>query len=79
MSDIDPRVRSKVMIRIYLPGARSGSESRVVQRAIDNLEEDPRRGNQGYLEASGKFGRTRFMDIYKPLVGLQWEARVDGS
>jgi hypothetical protein len=79
VADIDPRVRSKVMIRIYMPGARSGAESRVTQRAIDNLEENPVRGNQGYLEASGKFGKTRFMDIYRPNMGFQWEARIDGS
>jgi len=77
VSDIDPRVRSKVMIRVYLPGARSGEESRINQRAIDNLDENNKVGNQAYLEFSGKFGRTRFTDIYKPDPNIQWEAHVD--
>jgi len=77
VSDIDPRVRSKVMIRIYLPGARKGEESRITQKAIDNLEEHRELGNKGYLEYSGKFGRTRFEDIFKPDSNLQWEAQIN--
>ena len=77
VSDIDHRVRSKIMIKIYLPGAKSDGNSRITQRAIDNLNEDPINGNDAYLEFSGKFGRTRFRDIYKPIPGMQWEARVN--
>jgi hypothetical protein len=79
VSDIDHRVRTKVMIKVYLPGARSDSVSRITQTAIDNLEEDQISGNEAYLEYSGKFGKTRFKDIYKPIPGLQWEARTNGS
>jgi len=79
VSDIDPRVRSKVMIKIYLPGARSGDESRITQKAIDNLIEDNKNGNQSYLEYSGKFGRTFFTDIYRPDKNTQWEAHADES
>jgi len=79
VADLDHRVRTKTMIRVYMPGARSGAESRVNQGAIDNLEEDPVNGNQGYLEMSGKFGRTRFQDIYKPDHKQQWEARINGE
>ena len=79
VSDIDHRVRSKVMIKIYLPGARSDNISRITQTAIDNLNEDPINGNEAFLEYSGKFGKTIFKDIYKPLQGLHWEARVNGK
>jgi hypothetical protein len=76
ISDIDPRCRGKAFIRIFLPGAKHGDESRISQRAIDNLDENNRIGNQGYLEMSGKFGRTRFTDIYKPDPKIQWEAHA---
>ena len=76
--DIDHRVRTKIMIKIYLPGSRSDKMSRITQKAIDNLEEDSIHGNYAYLEYSGKFGRTRFKDIYKPISGMHWEARVNG-
>jgi len=79
VSDIDHRVRSKVMIKIYLPGARSDSISRITQPAIDNLNEDRVNGNEAFLEYSGKFGKTIFKDIYKPIPGLQWEARINGK
>jgi len=75
LADIDHRVRTKTMIRVFMPGAREGSESRVKQRAIDNLNEDPVNGNEAYIEQSGKFGLTTFRDIYKPIPGIQWEAR----
>ena len=78
ISDIDHRVLSKIMIRFYLPGAREYTYSRIRQTAIDNLNEDPIHGNEAYLEYSGKFGKTVFCDIYKPIKGMQWEARVDG-
>jgi len=61
-----------------LLGARTDNVSRITQKAIDNLEDDPVNGNEAYIEYSGKFGKTRFKDIYKPIPGMQWEARVDG-
>jgi hypothetical protein len=77
VADLDHRVRSKVMIRVYLPGARTETVSRITQKAIDNLNENPETGNQAYLEYSGKFGRTYFTDIYKPIPGFHWEAHAD--
>jgi hypothetical protein len=77
LPDIDHRVRTKIMVKVFLPGARSDKFSRVEQPAIDNLEENFECGNEGYLEHSGRFGKTRFKDIYRPIVGMQWEARVD--
>ena len=76
VSDIDHRVRSKVMVKIYLPGARADNISRITQIAIDNLNEDPVKGNEAYLEYSGKFGKTIFKDIYKPDLSMLWEARI---
>ena len=66
------------MIKIFLPGARADSQSRVTQRAIDNLDRDPVKGNYAYLDDGGTFGRVRFTEIYKPIPGLSWEARVNG-
>lgn len=79
VSDIDHRVRTKLMVKVYLVGARSDNVSRITQTAIDNLDEDPVNGNEAYLEFSGKFGKTRFKDIYKPIQGMQWEARIHGK
>jgi hypothetical protein len=79
ISDVDHRCRSKIMIKIYLPGARADSISRITQKAIDNLSEDKVNGNEAYLEYSGKFGTTIFKDIFKPIPGMQWEARVNGE
>ena len=77
LPDIDHRVRSKIMVRVFLPGARAGKDSRITQPAIDNLDEDPKHGNEAYLSFGGKFGKIRFKDIYKPIPGMQWEARCD--
>jgi len=66
------------MVKIFLPGARTDKHSRVTQPAIDNLDEDHKQGNEGYLEFSGKFGKTRFKDIFKPDSGMLWEARING-
>jgi len=79
VSDIDHRVRTKFMVRIYLPGARSDKFSRITQRAIDNLDENPKHGNEAYLEFSGKFGTSIFKDIFKPIPEMHWEARIDGK
>jgi hypothetical protein len=78
LPDIDHRIRTKIMVRIFLAGARTDQYSRVEQKAIDNLEENPIEGNEAYVEQSGRFGLTRFADIYKPNRSLSWEARVDG-
>jgi len=77
LPDIDHRIRTKIMVRIFLPSARSDQYSRVNQKAIDNLEENLKEGNEAYVEQSGRFGRTRFKDIFKPIPNLEWEARYD--
>jgi hypothetical protein len=77
--DVDYRIRSKIMMKIYLPGARSDKTSRVTQKAIDNLTRDPINGNEAFIEYSGTFGKVRFGDIYKPLPGFHYEAHVEGE
>jgi hypothetical protein len=79
VSDVDHRCRSKIMLKIFLPGSRTDKNSRLTQRALDNLFEDPVKGNESYLEYSGKFGKCQFSDIYKPIPGMHWEARLYGS
>lgn len=78
LPDIDHRIRTKIMVRIFLPGARADKYCRVEQRAIDNLDENPKEGNEAYVEMSGRFGLTRFTDIFKPDPSYLWEARVNG-
>jgi len=76
VSDVDWRIRKKVMFNIYLPGAISDKKSRVTQKAIDNLIRDPINGNDAFLDMSGEFGKIKFTDIYKPIQGYHIEAHV---
>jgi len=76
-TDIDYRVRKKLMIKIFLPGSKADAQSRVKQRAIDNLQRDKERGNQAYIDIGGVFGRIRFSQIFKPNMHISWEARKD--
>lgn len=75
VTDIDFRVRSKIMIFAYLPGARANKNGRVTQAAIDNLDLNRKLGNEAYLEFSGRFGKLRFKDIFPP-AKQHWEARI---
>jgi hypothetical protein len=79
LPDVDHRIRTKIMLRIFLPGAKTGKESRLSQGALDNLMENPKYGNEAYIESSGRFGRTQFCDIYKPNKKFQWEAHSNES
>jgi hypothetical protein len=66
LQDIDYRVRQKIMLYIFLPGARVGrTATRVTQNAVDNLPRSPM-GNSAYLDMMGEFGVTKFTDIYTP-------------
>lgn len=76
VTDVDYRIRKKIMIKVFLPGAHADGKARVTQKAIDRLDQDPVKGNQGYLDYSGKFGRLRFTKIYRPPKGVSIEARV---
>jgi len=76
LMDIDYRVRQKIMLYIFLPGARVGrSATRVVQRAVDNLPRSPY-GNSAYLDMMGEFGVTQFTDIYIPNQNYHIDAHV---
>lgn len=72
--DVDWKIRKKVMMKVFLPGAIKDRTSRVTQQAIDNLTRDPVRGNEAYLDFGGEFGKVKFTDIYKPINGYHIEA-----
>ena len=81
ITDIDYRIRRKLMIKIFMPGAQKDGVTRVSQRAIDNLSQisSPRFGNYGYIDFRGTFGRTQFPTIYKPIRGFSVEARCNNG
>jgi len=65
--DMDWRMLDKFMYRVFLPGAMADRKhSRIVQRAIDNLEGNEHNGNEAYIDRMGKFGLINFSDIFKP-------------
>lgn len=74
--DVDYRVRGKVMLKIFLPGAIVDKNTRVTQRAVDNLDRDSKHGNQAYMDLHGEFGLVRFTSIYRPIPGTHIEAHV---
>jgi len=76
VADIDYRPRRKLMIKIYLPGAKRDGMSRVTQKAIDRLIRDPKHGNFAYLDAIGVFGCVQFKDIFIPPAHMSLEART---
>jgi len=77
--DIDYRILTKIMISIFLPGSRTTKHSRILQSAIDNLNIDKKTGNEAYIEYSGRFGKTKFSQIYKPNPKYNWEARCNNA
>jgi len=78
-SDVDYRVRTKIMVKVFLPGARKDPHCRVTQQAIDNLVRDESRGNQAWIEYTGDFGLVVFKDIYRPNPKLQIGAYIDAG
>ena len=77
ITDVDYRIRNKVMIRIYFFGSRPDRRSRITQRAIDSLDVNPIKGNEAWLEYGyGIFGKIRFTKVYKPNPKYNWEARL---
>ena len=76
VSDVDWRVRKKVMVYIYFRGARPDKKSRVTQKAIDGLEINHKKGNEAYIDYSGEFGKVRFTDIFHPDHRFHIEAHV---
>jgi len=76
-SDVDYRVRNKLMVLVYMYGAKPMARSKVSQRAIDRLDRDIVKGNEGWIEYGyGIFGKGRFTKIYKPIKGQNWEAHL---
>ena len=66
-------------VKIFLPGARADSKTRIFQKAIDNLEVNRKLGNQAYLDYADGFGVVRFRNIFVPQKGRNWEARLGGE
>jgi hypothetical protein len=78
--DMDWRILEKFMFRIFLPGAMADTKhSRVMQRAIDNLEGSEKNGNNAFIDRFGKFGLLTFQDIFKPDHRFIIEAHVGGQ
>ena len=75
--DVDWKIRKKVMLKIFLPGAITDTASRVTQRAIDNLKRDSIHGNEAYLDMGGEFGKIQFTNIFRPNPKYHIEAHVD--
>lgn len=65
--DMDWRMLDKFMYRVFLPGAMADRQhSRVMQRAIDHLDSNEKKGNEAYIDRLGKFGLISFTNIFKP-------------
>lgn len=74
-SDVDYRIRGKIMIFIYFPGARVEGRGLVKQIAVNCLEMNPTKGNQAWLELrQHRYGKGRFTKIYKPKEYMDWAA-----
>jgi len=74
-SDVDYRLRNKLMCVAYTYGAKPLGRSRVSQAAIDKLDRDISKGNEIWLEYGfGIFGKGRLTKIYRPRKGMNWEA-----
>jgi len=53
------------------------TRSKVSQFAIDTLDRDIVKGNEGWMEYGfGIYGKGRFTKIYKPIKGQNWEAHL---
>jgi len=76
VSDIDFRTRSRVLIRVFLPGAYADRRCRVSQDAIDGLKRNPTLGNEAYISLAGNFGKIRVNDVFRPIKGLCYDAVV---
>ena len=80
VTDIYYKARTKIIIAIYMFGAKASKKGRVKQSAIDRLKLDPVRGNEAWIEYGGSiFGKTRFPRIYKPNSKYIWSARRTGK
>lgn len=76
-SDVDFRIRNKLMVLVYMFGAKPMARSKVNQHAIDALDRDIKKGNEGWLEYGyGIYGKGRFTKIYKPDPKINWEAHL---
>jgi len=80
VTDIYYKIRTKIIVAIYLFGAKASSKGRVTQEAIDRLKLNPITGNEAWLELGGSiFGKTKFRKIYHPKPDYLWVARRTGE
>lgn len=75
-SDVDYRIRRKIMIYVYFPGALASNKGRVNQKAIDGLRMNHKKGNQIWMELKQSiFGKGKLLEIYEPRDYMDWAAR----
>ena len=80
ITDIYYKVRTKIIIEIFLFGAKAPSDGRVTQKAVDRLELNPTKGNEAWMQyGKSIFGKTRFAKIYHPKENYLWTARRTGK
>jgi hypothetical protein len=80
VTDIYYKVRTKIIVEIFLFGAKASTKGRVTQQAIDRLKLDPVNGNEAWICLGGSvFGKVRFPKIYKPNPNYLWSARRTGK
>lgn len=77
VTDCDWRIRTKLQYLIYMPGARPMKGSLVKKQAIAKLEVSEKKGNKSYIEeANGMFGVVRWINVFRPNLDLQMQAKV---
>jgi hypothetical protein len=74
--DTDHRIRKKLNIHILMEGSKQNKETRVFQKAIDNLKVDHVHGSYAYVTTAGVFGVVRFTDVFTPIPNFSVEART---
>ena len=80
VTDIYYKVRTKIIIEIFMFGSKASRKGRVTQKAIDNLKMDNINGNESWICYGGSiFGKTKFPKIYRPNPNYLWSARRTGK
>lgn len=75
VNDIDWRVLTKVMVKVFLPGAKPDSSTIVYSSVIKSLKEDKKKGNPAFLADAGRFGKMHFTNFYEPTDDMNIEVR----
>jgi len=76
-TDTDYRIRRKLNIHVLMEGSKvNKKETRVFQKAVDNLKVDHIHGSYAYIATAGVFGVIRFTDVFTPIPNYSVEART---